>query len=65
MNILIQAIFTAATMALCVPIFLSYEMHLAFQILMLSATVWNGGSFIWDVSLIPKQAILKEQKKKH
>ncbi|XP_074577874.1 glycerophosphocholine acyltransferase 1-like [Curcuma longa] len=65
MNIFLQAIFTAATMALSVPIFLSYEMHLAFQVLMLSATVWNGGSFIWDAFLIPKQAILKEQKKKH
>ncbi|XP_042414683.1 glycerophosphocholine acyltransferase 1-like [Zingiber officinale] len=64
MNILIQTIFTAATMALSVLIFLSYEMHLAFQVLMLSATVWNGGSFIWDTFLIPKQAILKEQKKK-
>ncbi|KAI3814460.1 hypothetical protein L1987_14100 [Smallanthus sonchifolius] len=39
MYILLQAV---VTMVLIVPIFLSYEMHLAFQILKVSATVWNG-----------------------
>lgn len=48
-------------MALTVPIFLSYELHVVFQILKVSASVWNGGSFLLDV--MPKQVILKEKKK--
>ncbi|KAI4335252.1 hypothetical protein L6164_013916 [Bauhinia variegata] len=62
MYILLQAVFTVATMALTVPIFLSYELHVVFQILKVSASVWNGGSFLLDV--MPRQAILKEKKKK-
>ncbi|KAF2287182.1 hypothetical protein GH714_038630 [Hevea brasiliensis] len=61
MYILLQAIFTVATMALTVPIFLSYELHVAFQLLKVSAAVWNGGSFLVDV--MPRQVILKEKKK--
>ncbi|XP_071716265.1 glycerophosphocholine acyltransferase 1 [Rutidosis leptorrhynchoides] len=61
MYILLQAIFTVATMALTVPIFLSYELHLAFQMLKVSATVWNGGSFLLEV--MPRQVVLKEKKK--
>lgn len=61
MYILLQAIFTVATMALTVPIFLSYELHLAFQILKVSAIVWNGGSFLLEV--MPRQVVLKEKKK--
>ncbi|KAG2241309.1 hypothetical protein Bca52824_096707 [Brassica carinata] len=37
MYILFQAIFTVATMALTVPIFLSYRLHVIFQILKISA----------------------------
>ncbi|EXB38903.1 hypothetical protein L484_027338 [Morus notabilis] len=61
MYILLQGLFTVATMALTVPIFLSYELHVIFQVLKVSATAWNGGSFLLDV--MPKQVILKEKKK--
>ncbi|KAM1587341.1 hypothetical protein EV1_026322 [Malus domestica] len=61
MYILLQGVFTVATMALTVPIFLSYELHVSFQILKVSATVWNGGSFLLEV--MPRQVILKEKKK--
>ncbi|XP_073007670.1 glycerophosphocholine acyltransferase 1 [Typha latifolia] len=61
MYILFQALFTVATMALTFPIFLSYKMHVVFQILKVSATIWNGGSFLLDV--MPKQVVLKEKKK--
>ncbi|KAF7806774.1 putative membrane protein C776.05-like [Senna tora] len=61
MYIVFQGIFTVATMALTVPIFLSYELHVVFQILKVSASIWNGGSFLLDV--MPRQVILKEKKK--
>lgn len=61
MYTLIQAAFTVATMALTVPIFLSYELHVIFQILKVSASIWNGGSFLLEV--MPRQVILKEKKK--
>ena len=61
MYILFQAMFTVATMALTVPIFLSYELHVVFQILKISAAAWNGGSFLLEV--MPRQVILKEKKK--
>lgn len=61
MYILLQAVFTVATMALTVPIFLSYELHCIFQILKVSASVWNGGSFLLEV--MPRQAVMKEKKK--
>ncbi|KAK4785090.1 hypothetical protein SAY86_001779 [Trapa natans] len=61
MFIVLQAIFTVATMALTVPIFLSYEISIVFQILKISASVWNGGSFLLDV--MPRQVILKEKLK--
>ncbi|KAL8119971.1 hypothetical protein AgCh_017195 [Apium graveolens] len=61
MYILLQAVFTVATMALTVPIFLSYELHCIFQILKVSASVWNGGNFLLEV--MPRQAVLKEKKK--
>ncbi|OIW19369.1 hypothetical protein TanjilG_03503 [Lupinus angustifolius] len=61
MYIFLQGVFTVATMALTVPIFLSYELHVVFQILKVSASVWNGGSFLLEV--MPKQAILKEKRK--
>ncbi|KAI3991884.1 hypothetical protein MKX01_012829 [Papaver californicum] len=61
MYILFQAAFTVATMALTVPIFLSYELHVVFQILKVSASIWNGGSFLLEV--MPRQVIMKEKKK--
>ncbi|CAK9144159.1 unnamed protein product [Ilex paraguariensis] len=61
MYILIQGIFTVATMAFTVPIFMSYELHLIFQILKVSATTWNGGCFLLEV--MPRQVVLKEKKK--
>lgn len=48
-------------MALAVPIFLSYRLHVVFQLLKVSAAVWNGGSFLLEV--MPRQVILKEKKK--
>ena len=41
MYILLQALFTVATMALTVPIFLSYWMHLGFLILKSGAWTWT------------------------
>lgn len=61
MYILLQAMFTVATTALTVPIFLSYKLHVTFQILKVSASVWNGGNFLLEV--MPRQVILKEKKK--
>ncbi|CAI9780334.1 unnamed protein product [Fraxinus pennsylvanica] len=57
MYILLQAIFTVATMALTVPIFLSYKLHVTFQILKISATTWYGGNFLLEV--MPRQAMKK------
>jgi len=59
MYIFLQGIFTIATMALAIPIFLSYELHVIFQILKVSASVWNGGNFLLEV--MPRQAMLKEK----
>lgn len=61
MYIMLQALFTVATMALTVPIFLSYELHAIFQLLKVAAAVWNGGSFVLEV--MPRQVIQKEKKK--
>jgi hypothetical protein len=61
MYILLQALFTVATMALTVPIFLSYRMHVVFLILKVCASTWNGGSFILEV--MPRQVERKQQKK--
>ncbi|RZC67290.1 hypothetical protein C5167_010978 [Papaver somniferum] len=49
MYILFQDAFTVATMALTVPIFLSYELHVIFQILKVSASIWKGGSFLLEI----------------
>ncbi|KAG6431671.1 hypothetical protein SASPL_109753 [Salvia splendens] len=61
MYILLQAMFTVATTALTVPIFLSYELHVTFQLLKISASVWNGGNFLLEV--MPRQVVMKERKK--
>lgn len=53
--------FTVATTALTVPIFLSYELHVTFQLLKISAAVWNGGNFLLEV--MPRQVVMKEKKK--
>ncbi|GFP79503.1 uncharacterized membrane protein ygr149w [Phtheirospermum japonicum] len=37
------------------------ELHVTFQVLKVSATVWNGGNFLLEV--MPRQVILKEKKK--
>ncbi|XP_074273626.1 glycerophosphocholine acyltransferase 1 isoform X2 [Silene latifolia] len=61
MYIAFQALFTVATMALTVPLFLSYHLHVIFQVLKVSAAVWNGGSFVLEV--MPRQVIQKQKKK--
>ncbi|XP_031473337.1 glycerophosphocholine acyltransferase 1 [Nymphaea colorata] len=61
MYIVLQAAFTVATTALTVPIFMVYELHATFQILKVSAAVWNGGSFLLEV--MPRQVVMKEKKK--
>ena len=61
MYALIQAIFTVATLALTVPLFKSYRMHTWFEVFKLSATVWNGGNYIFEV--MPRQAVAKNKKK--
>ncbi|EPS63258.1 hypothetical protein M569_11528, partial [Genlisea aurea] len=60
--ILLQAVFTVATMAATLPIFLSYRLHIAFQLFKVSATLWNGAHFLLEV--IPRKAILKTEKNK-
>jgi hypothetical protein len=60
MYILLQGLFTVATMALTVPIFLSYWLHVVFQIFKVAATIWNGGTFTLDV--MPKQAVKMKKK---
>lgn len=62
MYVTLQALFTVATMAFTIPIFLSYRLHVIFQIFKASATIWNGGHFSLEV--MPKQAVLKEKKRK-
>lgn len=62
MYILIQAVFTVATMALTVPIFLSYRMHVVFQIFKISATIWYGASFLSDA--MPRHVVSTEKKNK-
>ncbi|XP_041998846.1 glycerophosphocholine acyltransferase 1-like isoform X1 [Salvia splendens] len=61
MFILLQVVFTVATTALTVPIFPSYELHVTFQLLTVSATIWNGGNFLLE--MMPRQVILKQKRK--
>ncbi|KAH7294495.1 hypothetical protein KP509_27G003300 [Ceratopteris richardii] len=61
MYAIIQAIFTVATLAFTVPLFQSYWLHTWFEIFKLSATVWNGGNYIFEV--MPRQAVAKKMKK--
>eukprot|EP00250_Pteridium_aquilinum_P031540 c43800_g1_i1 orf=96-1514(+) len=57
MYAIIQAVFTVATLALTVPMFKSYRLHIGFEVFKLAATVWNGGNFVFEV--IPRQAAKK------
>lgn len=57
MYAIIQAAFTVATLALTVPMFKSYRLHIGFEVFKLAATVWNGGNFIFEV--MPRQAAKK------
>lgn len=59
MYAVLQAIFTVATLALTVPMFKSYRLHTLFEIFKLTASVWNGGNYFFEV--MPKQV---EQHKK-
>ncbi|KAJ7524080.1 hypothetical protein O6H91_18G076800 [Diphasiastrum complanatum] len=49
MYAVLQALFTVATMALTVPMFKSYRMHIAFELLKVVASIWNGGNFFFEV----------------
>ncbi|KAJ7528730.1 hypothetical protein O6H91_15G016200 [Diphasiastrum complanatum] len=53
MYAVLQGMFTVATMALTVPMFKSYRMHICFELFKVAAAVWNGGNFLFDV--MPKQ----------
>lgn len=57
----IQAAFTVATLALTVLLFKSYRLHTSFEVFKLSATVWNGGNYIFEV--MPRQVAAKSKKK--
>jgi hypothetical protein len=57
MYCIIQAVFTIATLAFTVPLFKCYRLHLGFEIFKISATVWNGGRFVFEV--MPRQAMKK------
>lgn len=61
MYAILQACFTVATLAFTVPMFQSYRLHICFELFKLSAAVWNGGNFIFDV--MPKQVAKKEKSK--
>ncbi|XP_024515484.1 uncharacterized membrane protein YGR149W [Selaginella moellendorffii] len=49
----IQAAFTVATMALTVPMFKSYRLHVLFELFKAAVAVWNGGKWLFDV--MPRQ----------
>lgn len=61
MYAIIQAIFTVATLALTVLLFKAYQLHTIFEVFKLSATVWNGGNYIFEV--LPWQVVAKKKKK--
>lgn len=61
MYAVIQAAFTVATLALTVLLFKSYRLHTLFEIFKLSATIWNGGNYIFDV--MPRQVAAKGKKR--
>jgi hypothetical protein len=61
MYAVLQAIFTVATLALTVPMFKSYRLHTLFEIFKLTASVWNGGNYFFEV--MPRQ-VEKQKKRK-
>ncbi|KAJ7282185.1 hypothetical protein O6H91_09G039800 [Diphasiastrum complanatum] len=60
MYAILQGIFTVATMALTVPMFKSYKMHVIFELFKVTASIWNGGNFLFEV--MPKQADKRNKK---
>jgi len=61
MYVVLQAIFTVLTMALTVPMFKSYRLHIFFECFKVSAAVWNGGNFFFDV--MPRKLDAKKKRK--
>lgn len=61
MYAILQAIFTVLTMALTVPLFKHYRLHILFECFKVSASVWNGGIFFFDV--MPKKRDAKKRRK--
>ncbi|CAK9879665.1 unnamed protein product [Sphagnum jensenii] len=61
MYVVLQAIFTVLTMALTVPMFKSYHLHIFFECFKVSAAVWNGGNFFFDV--MPRKLDAKKKRK--
>lgn len=62
MFLLFQGIFTILTAALTVPMFRSYNLHSAFQVFKVAASIWNGGNFLFDV--MPKQVQARAERKR-
>ncbi|KAL2653348.1 hypothetical protein R1flu_021476 [Riccia fluitans] len=61
MYAVLQAVFTVATMALTVPMFKSYRLHISFEIFKLTAAVWNGGNYLFEV--MPRHIETKKKRK--
>lgn len=61
MYAILQAIFTVLTMALTVPLFKHYRLHILFECFKVAASVWNGGIFFFDV--MPKKMDAKKKRK--
>ena len=59
MYCIIQGVFTIATLAFTVPLFKFYRLHIGFEIFKISATIWNGGRFVFEV--MPRQAVKKAE----
>jgi uncharacterized membrane-anchored protein YitT (DUF2179 family) len=62
MYAILQGLFTIATIALTLPMFVNYRFHVAFQIFKIVASVWNGGGYFFDV--MPRQIVTKDEKRK-
>lgn len=61
MYAILQGIFTVLTMALTVPLFKHYRLHIMFECLKVAASVWNGGIFFFDV--MPRKMDAKKKRK--
>lgn len=61
MYAILQGIFTVLTMALTVPLFKHYRLHILFECLKVAASVWNGGIFFFDV--MPRKMDAKKKRK--